>query len=480
SGDGTTGAGKVNANDPPDALRLNVNSAFTGFSQINLQAMRNITLEAGTRWDLNQSTGVSAPGSLLTLEAGNDITVQNNASLVAGDNWSVTMAAGADFASPGNVVAGIGGIYFQGTGSMETRNGSITLEAGKEVLVNSGFVRTVGGGSIDVMAVSGSVNAGTRQNGFLFDSSGYRVDPELGGISTARGGDVSIEAGKDIIAILPQSGLVQRNGGSGAFGAEPGDVTVDAGRDVIGHFVVANGTGRITAHRDAGTRERALALSLVAGGWEVSADRDILLQEVRNPNGIFNAALLPNSPVRHRFDYSHAAYTRLDAGRAVNLQGGALPRNAGAGEQAIPCIYPPSLEITAGAGGVAVGRDVILFPSSEGSLKITTAEGGSLFGTRAAGLSSVIVSDSGRSQYSEGAFGLADHALIPVHLYSTTPYAVELNIDGDMNNILIGSPAQAAITVKGDMRNARYSGQNLHPTDTTIIRVNGDIWNRNE
>ena len=69
----------------------------------------------------------------------------------------------------------------------------------------------------------------------------------------------------------------------------------------------------------------------------------------------------------------------LTAGTGVTLTGTALPRyNDDSFESSLPCIYPPTLEITAGAGGVTLGNDVILFPSPQGWLDITTTGGGGL------------------------------------------------------------------------------------------------------
>jgi filamentous hemagglutinin family protein len=483
SGSGTAGSGTVNSGDLPDTLRLDVNSAFVGFSQITLQAIRNIALQAGTQWDLNQSTGVSAPGSRLTLQAGNDIHIENGASLVAGQNWSVSLFAGADFASPDTVVVNQGGIYFEGTGSLQASDGMVHLLAGNEVIVNSGFIRTVGGGNIDVVALSGSVNTGTRPNGFLFRStgSGYDVDPDLGGISTMNGGNVNITAGQDIVSFLPQSGDAQQgDGGSGAFGAAAGNVTLTAGRNVAGHYVVRSGIGRITAGANAGTPAKSLALSLGAGGWDINAVQDILLQEVRNPNGVFNAQGFFSASTRHRFDYASDAYTHLTAGHAVELLGTSLPRNSSASDpKAVPVIYPPSLEISAGAGGVTLDKDIVLFPSMAGQLRITTFDGGALKGNQAGSLVSLIMSDSGRTRYTDaGNFGIDDHADTPVHLNDPDP--VKIDISGNLSGVLIATPKQTQINVGGDMINARFVGQNLHESDVTSINVAGDIRNRNE
>lgn len=502
----SAGNGTVNPKDPPTGtLNLNVNTAFAGFSEIRLQATRNITVSAGTTWDLVASTGVGGPDAEtgdapfpLSLEAGNNITIANGASIVAGGGWSVSLAAGRDYDTPKAVKPGVGNISLGGTGSIEARNGDINLLAGNNLTVNTGFVRTTAGGHITAEAVAGNINTGSRPNGFLFRPTGYSVDPDLGGISTANGGDVSLTAGQDIISYLPVAGGTQTDGGSGAFGAKDpetgalaksGNVTLKAGRDVAGHFVVSNGAGKIEAGRDAGTASRLLALSVIDGGWTVTAGRDILLQEVRNPNGVFNNLGFGNSKTKHLFDYGTTAYTRLDAVNSVQLRGTALPRYVDGFEQGITPIYPGLLEIDAGAGGVVLGNDVTLFPSAKGNLRITTTDGGSLSGDRAGDLTQLIVSDSGKTQYRDfGDFGISDHAKVPVHQADLEPVKpsqppvpeLKLTIDGDVRGILLGVPKRAEVRVGGDLVNSRFDGQNQAPGDVTLLKVAGDIINRNE
>jgi filamentous hemagglutinin family protein len=477
SGTDSAGSGTVSAGDPPATLNLNVNSAFIGFSQIDLQATHNITITPGTAWNLANSTGISAPGSQLTLEAGNNITIGNGASIVAGPGWSVSLEAGRDFTTPGSVVSGLGAIAFQGSGSLSSLDGNINLLAGNSITVGSGFVRTTGGGSITADALSGSINTGTSANGFDFLNGGYAVDANLGGISTANGGNVTLTAGQDIISFLPAPGGVQTDAGSGAFGAAPGNVTLTAGHDVIGHYVVMDGAGVINAGHDAGSSVRLLALSVANGGWTVDARQDIMLQEVRNPNGIYNNRGFSTTPTKHEFDYSSTAYTILDAGNSVELLGANLPRNSG--EQSIPEIFPPTLDITAGAGGVTLANNVTLFPSPVGQLNITTTGGGSFTGTVPGDLAQLIMSDSGATQYtSTASFGENAHAATPVHV--NDPLPVTVNISGDMSNILLGTPKETEINIGGNMINSRFNIQNLHPTDVSVLNVAGDIINRNE
>ncbi len=450
-----------------------------GPSKIHLQATRNIQLSAGTLWDLNESTGVSSPGSLLLLEAGNNITLANGSRINAGNGWSVSLVAGRDFTQPSGTRSGTGNIALNGSAGIQATDGDISLLAGNNVTVASGFVRTIGGGDITARAVAGNINTGTRANGFLFRPTGYEVDTELGGISTANGGNVSLQAGQDVISFLPLAGGLQSDAGSGAFGAASGNLSVNAGRDVQGHFVVRNGTGTIQAGRNAGSATRLLALSAVDTLWNVTAANDILLQEVRNPNGIFNNLGSSSAPFRHRFDYSDDAAVSLIAGNSVQLRGSALPRYSDAFSQGMTPIYPGTLTIRAGAGGVIVGNDISLFPSPTGNLDLVTTDGGSLTGTKPGDLVQFVVSDSDARQYrSFGTFGINDHADVPVHLNDTVP--VNVQVSGNLSSILFGVPKAARIEVGGNMVNSRFEGQNLRPTDVTSIHVAGDIINRNE
>ena len=119
---------------------INVNSAFAGFSKILLQATGNITINANTTWNLSSSTGNQA--GQLTLEAGGDITFGGKSQIFDANNWSVTLAAGYNFAN-NTINSGIGNIYLNGgnglttSGSIQTSGGDINLFAGQSILLAS-------------------------------------------------------------------------------------------------------------------------------------------------------------------------------------------------------------------------------------------------------------------------------------------------------------------------------------------------------
>ena len=504
SGTGSAGSGTVHSGSSPSTLNLNVNSAFTGFSQIDLQATGNITLSDYVTWDLASSTGISAPGSQLTLEAGGNILIgtSKGANLTADAGWSVTLEAGRNFsvantvvpgmpgtAAPGTVKSGTGNITLAGNGTIQAQDGSISLLAGNNVTVTTGAVRTMNGGNIDVEALAGNVSANANQNyssasspyGYTFSAStGYAVSSLLGGISTADGGNVNISAGGNVTSYIPLATSTSvSDAGSGAFGPLPGVVSVTAGGNVVGHYVAADSTlngalvaSTIAAGGNAGTTATLLALSLVKGGWQVNAPNgSIYLQEVRDPNGALNGKSGGTAPYRHLFDYDPDSFVELDAGNAVLLEGTSLPRYS-SGDQ-VPVIYPPSLYINAGAGGVTLGNNVTLFPSPDGQLTINTTAGGNLEGSGF----QLAMSDSSATKWTSTTDFAADHAVTPVQLNNSQPVA--LNISGNMNDITLLTPKETQITVDGGMDNTSFAGQNLHPSDNTFIHVGGSIVNQN-
>jgi filamentous hemagglutinin family protein len=448
----------------------------TGGGSITLQASQSITV--GTPWTLQDSPGGTSP--TLTLQSGNNINL--NDSIMVGRNWSVDLIAGANV-NTGVVTAGASSISLNGSAEVQSVNGSITLNAGGSVTVASGSITTTGGGSINVNALAGNVNTGQNATGYDFNYGVMSVDGNLGGISTAAGGNVTITAGGSVTSLLPSATAgVEGDAGSGAFGPEPGVVTITAGGDIIGHYVAANSptpstiTAGTAGSGDAGTTSTLLALSLATGSWVVNAPNgSINLQEVRNPNGALNdSATSKQATLNNVFNYSPDASVTLNAGNAVNLLGTGLPRQSG---DLVPCLYPPSLYITAGAGGVTLGNDVILFPSPDGELTVITTGGGSFQGNGF----TLAMSDSGATRWIGNGANATDfingHAATPIQLNNTQP--VVFNIAGDLDDVTLVMPKETQVTVGGNMNNVSFTGQNLHSSDTTFFDVAGDIVNQN-
>jgi len=492
-------------NSAPTTLTLNPGqldgsgSAFTGFKSIDLQATGQI--QVNSAWRLPASTGISDGSHLLTLESGGDIVFNANAGITGsafaanGDKlvgkatgWSVTLEAGRNFAAGAGVVkAGTGSVTLSSSSYVETENGAITILAGKNVSIagsstSSAGIRTLGGGSINVESTGGNVTTGNNVAAYNLNSAGSYVSQQLGGISTAAGGDVTITADKgSVTSYLPAgNNATATDAGSGAFGSQPGVVTVTAYGDITGHFVAANSSrgGKAVASTiksltgNAGTKGAELALSLVKGGWDADAPLgSIYLQEVRNPNGALIAPGNPNNTAPHVYNYGAKSFVDLEAPTGgVTFAGDNVPRdsseNAALGA-APPVIYPPILTIDCGSAGVAFLNDVTLFPSPYGNLTIKTT------GPMEGNGHTLAMSDAGYAQWTGSRNFATDHAAVPVHLYDGT--AAKISVGGEVNALTIDMPKKADITVGGDMKNSKFDGQNLHVTDATSITVKGAI-----
>ena len=470
-------SGVVASDASPTSLRLNVNTSFKGFAKITLQATRDITFDASTTWNLNTSASISKPGSLLRLEAGRNIVFGNNSGITAGTGWSVEMAAGADFASPLHLKPGAteGSIFFNGgystagspltrSGFLETTDGYIKLAAAKDVLVGLGYVRTTGGGGIDITTALGDVDAGKKSDWLSFNRFGYAVaSAGLGGIGTVAGGNVTIQAGGDVQSVLPTVGT---------YGG--GNLQVTAAGRIIGKYYVCDGVGELKAGTDVGSGPSPVTLNLVKGAWQVTAQRDIFINEILNPNGTFNASRLDGGlGIPYQFDYAPDAAAKLTAGNSVQLLGTAIQR--GDANADLSPTYPPRLEVTAGSGGILLGNDVVLYPSALGSLKFRTTGGGPL-ASAGDGLSSfqLVMSDSDQPGFSTFVSG---HSAVPLHL-ATAGDPVVMDISGDVKNLRLQFPKRAEFNIGGDTLNFFYKGQNLTAADTTVLHIAGDVRNR--
>jgi filamentous hemagglutinin family protein len=496
------------------------------YSQIDLQALDNITLS--TKWTLN---GLTTPADLI-LSAGNSIIIlgtqnQFQNGILAGNNWSVNLAAGTALAPNTALPAPASGnpynygIYLDGDSSslqdnsvIQSQNGNITLWAANEIqvgwtgasagsgVVNPGLssITTAGGGSIQATTEYGDVNTGSDPGGYVYSltksavtGSYYTIgltSGSLGGISTAAGGNVTINAGikgdGNVISYVPagSSSTAAEDGGTGAFGTQPGKVTITAGGSVYGHYVLGDGIGTVTAGQDIGTAAgNGFALSLVFGGWNVNAPNGIIyLQEVRNPNGDFNVLqptkFIKTNPGANLFNYGPQDYVDLMA-YGVVLTSQNVPRFSA---DPVPVVYPSILDITAGAGGVTLEGNVALFPSAYQNLDIITTDGGNLSSTSTGTPYDLLMSDSASSQWTLGAFTTSDHGSLQNEPTEFQPVLINLSgmndgVAAGMEDINLITTKVTDITVQGNIMNSGFSGQNLQAGDVTSINVGGQIFN---
>ena len=512
--DVTISSGATTASSPSPNISINDLSAY---SKISLFADNNIILKSA--WTVLPSDD---PLARVHLEAGNSILVNNNAGIKTtltdssgtlhdASYWSLYLTAGTKLptgTSPDpadatliNGLARLEGIYLDGNAAIQTLNGDISLWAANEVIVNPGDpyvlstgavgnngIRTLKGGNIDVTAEYGNVNSGGNVNGYTFGQNAapyYKVSTTVGGISTAAGGDVNITAGGNVTSYLPtqnQYNDAAHDAGTGAFGSQPGNVNITAGGSISGHYVLANGIGTVNAGGDVGapTQSGGFAVSLVKGSWSVYANGSIYLEDARNPNGIFDdkGGGVGAYGGYHWFDYDSGASLLLQASGKVEITGAGAPHTSPSAGVPVPFLFPPSLTVVAGQGGLVLDTDLILFPSSLANLHITS---GGDFRSSGDSTFTLSMSDSASKQWdpsppanSFGSFLATDHAPVPPEVNSLDP--VQVSISGNMSNIRLYTAKATEITVGGNMFNSGLLGENLHANDLTSINVAGKIY----
>lgn len=552
SASGTASSGSVSSGSAPATLVLPP-KAFNQFSTIDLQATTQIeirslwnlpkapaggatlTLESGGDILFSQNAGINAgAGWQVSLFAGSKfdgsggikaglgsiagLTSAVNSYSLATVDGSLTLKAGKDISLLGSSLSSssggislttISGDISATSALVSSKQGNIELTAYGNIsfpIDKQGTVRTIEGGNITATAKTGSITTGGNRNGYEIVDVDYplSVSPSLGGFSTAAGGNVTLTAAKDITSYLPTSDDVANgnlDGGTGSFGfadndGNPvrGNVNVTStGGSVYGHFVIADGTGTITARNGvAGERKnQPLALTTRTGSWTVDA-HDIALQEVRNAQGVFNN--LGGDPsgnsYYHLFDYSvgtpdvPVTSVTLTSAGTVELVGSNLPRNDSE-STTLPVIYPPVLNISAGAGGVILGNQgnkasggttIILFPSIQGNLSISSPLGG-LQGFGAAG-SSIILSDSGANQWtSQASFSGSDHSTdLPIH-HGDLTYS-EIHLGGSMDDVNLNLGKATRISIGGNVTSSSVFWQHNNSTDNSEFIVGGKISNR--
>ena len=209
-------------------------------------------------------------------------------------------------------------------------------------------------------------------------------------------------------------------------------------------------------------------MSLIKGGWLVNASASIFLQEVRNPNGAFNSQ---TGSSRFLFNYDPLDYVVLDATQGVTITGTSVPRTGADKLEGI--IFPPSLTINAGSGGITLDQSISLYPSPEGGLSMTTTGGGNLTCNNEA---SIVISDSQSTQWTGSKnFTTTDPGNDVLHLNDPNP--VLINISGSVSDLALYSPKSVEMYVTGNIIDSTVTAQNLRPSDTTIISAGGEILN---
>jgi hypothetical protein len=311
-------------------------------------------LRLDTAWDLTNENWLAEgkPGTLTVRAAGN-LTVSQalgspNDNILAGDTWSLRLAAGADLSAanplavlrPEQLPADSGSLLLTGANAkLRTGTGRIDLAAARDIRIDNvrATIYTAGrigatdteangnnrwavdGGGITMLAggaVVGAMNeTGTSagdlwinewlrrprtsqtilRNGQQTDWWSYRPRFQQA-VGTLAGGDVDVVAGgniQNLDAMLPTSGRTYRDG-QGVRQVDVqggGNLNVRAGENIAGgSFLVSRGEGRVEAAGDVGVdrRTQLYVMGASSGAVPEGAGIDVIAGGAVALQSVFN------------------------------------------------------------------------------------------------------------------------------------------------------------------------------------------------
>ena len=490
--------------------------------------------------------------------------------LAGSDSATYHLTAGADLSSadPLSTQRGVGNFILTPGNLIRTGNGNIDIAAGKDIclgctandlvstlptaqqsvvytagvasqnapsfftaptIANSAGVPAefpVGGGDISLTASGNIVSAPTTNlvSNWLWRQGSAKPDGTVTrdtawwiesnafqqGVGALGGGNVTVEAGGDIVNL---SVVIPTNGRVGTTGAATGntsllsslvvngggDLAVTAGgnvesgvfQDDLGHASIRAG-GAIEAAAGRGVAPILVAANstfdLHAGG-DVTLDgmynSTALPEAVANRSGVSNAGLGLNT---FAYFYTYAPTSALDvvsAGGAVTLNDASsavLIATGGSfldGNAKLFNLYPGTVNVAALSGDINVKIDTLeLFPSASGNLNLL-AQGDINF------QAAVRMSEIDPSQVN----GLLNPIItlpdlnsdplpiVPLHQGDSAPARI-VAADGSIQYTTATAtilPKQADFVAGKDIVNLNYLGKNLNPSDVTLFQASGAI-----
>lgn len=445
-------------------------------------------------------------------------TPSANLSLVAGANFSSASDTAVNASSASDLNLNAGAIVRTGSGSIKlTSAQDIVFGLGATVYTGgiSGAASTTNtstgvplsfatrGGSIDLVAARDVVGAPVTQ---AVDMWNPRFQPIANGaavwgvdfqafkwnIGALGGGDVVINAGRnvlDVTAAVADSRTFAPDGVTPiALGG--GELSVNAGGDVdSGLFYVGKGIGRIEAGGALSSsmtdaRGNPLNTLLLAGdaSFYISAQRDVQLQGMvsetalvpgNNSDQIFYFRYEPNSTLALQSRGGSITYdTNLSRDTAYLGTAATFQSDAGVFQSA-----PPTMDFAAFGSDVNLVSTSQNLPSAVGQLSIYAARdivsAGALIGMSDQTIATVASADAPSDFSSVSNIAALSYTGGSVHQNDPTPALISAG--RDINNIQLAFPKQAEITAGRDIVSTVVNGQNLNPTDATIISAGRNI-----
>jgi len=532
---------------------------------------------AGSVWRYTNGSSSVEPG-YLTLRAAGNLNLNNNltdgfngtaatSALQNTESWSYLLVGGADLtaADPmtvkapaaattnGDVVVASAKVVRTGTGSIDiaaardfkltaqtsvvytagipttptgipalydglsavTRQPVVYPDDGGDITISAG--RDVNGAASNQLISNWLVRQGTVTNGLIVrDTSwGIAIDQFQEGVATLGGGDITIDAGRDInnlSVMVPTTGWL-----TGAVGTVPnpanlhteggGNLNVVAGRNInSGVFYVDHGDANINAGgaiTKTGSAPAYPILALASGDLSLSARDDLTIETVFNPfvlpqSGCTAANCAVASIVRSFF----YTYSPNDSVSLTSTAGDLVfDDNISAITSAVPALtnatfssraqynsadlltYPPTLNAVAMQGDINI-NNLTLYPAAGGNLSLLAANNVNIQGSlnvseaNPAAVANPLLPGASMTTSTSPDVGVASLPATPLHEDDDQPIrivALAGSISGTTGGNSITFPKEAELYAGEDISNLQYHGKNLSNDDVTSFYAGRDI-----
>lgn len=320
---------------------------------------------------------------------------------------------------------------------------------------------------------------------------------------TLGGGDLNISAGHDAVNVTAAAAdsLLPQYGGATQF-VTSGGLSFKAGHDIgSAEVFLADGSGVVSA---GGALTAVLTPSGGGSGPNVgsafflqSSSLDVTARLGIAADGIFNPTTLPQlvsaKPLPGAFlSYADSSSVTMqsvsgdiDMGLADNAAATLLGVKVNNGiNTSFVGALPPTLAVQAFGGGIHFGpgfeggKNMVLTPSSTGQLDLLAA--GDIASSLPGG-STIIMSDA-----APGSFATVSSPFASIPIGSTEsrfvgndhgadPNPALVTAGGSIQDLILSIPKAAQIVAGQDITDTQYYGQNLNPTDLTLLSAGRDL-----
>ena len=317
---------------------------------------------------------------------------------------------------------------------------------------------------------------------------------------TLGGGDVNIAAGRDALNVTAAAAdsLLPQYGGGTKY-VTSGGLSFTAGRDIgSAEVFLADGKGSVAA----GGALTAVLPVTANDGTVTNVGSAFFLQasslDVRSRlgmavDGVFNPTTLGQLSLAKPLAGSYLSY---DDNSSLSLQALAGDITLGQSDSSagillglgvlnarsdIKGVLPASLAVQALGGNIGFGRgigdngSIVMAPSPHGQLNLLAARDiTGIFDVTTVTMSDA-VSGSYASVGSPSGTTAVKSAAFAGNIHSSDLTPALVTAGGNINTLVLSIPKAAQVTAGTDIVDVTYTGQNLGPTDQTVLRAGRDF-----